>query len=251
MRTHRLAVIAAMAVVLGASSALAGERRIRLKVPAFSVPAHSDREVCTFVRLPMNVPYDASGQLIVNLGGRRHFATHHFLMYAYTGTEMDQFDGFEGKIVDSKACLDFGPTDRNTRILLGGAQRPRLSQRLPLGLAQRITPNQDSKGKAVGFILNSHWINSDDKPHLAAVRIKFCPARKHTVKRYLQPIFEVVANAFLKAPPKSISEKAGWSWAPGGSDLGAGNGGVPVPRGAACVVMVTAHMHKRGKLFNV
>jgi hypothetical protein len=251
MRTHRRALIAAVAVALSASPTLAGERKIRLKFPTFSVPAHSDREVCTFVRLPMNAPYDAAGQLIVNLGGRRHFATHHFLMYAYTGTEMDAFDGFEGKVVDSKACLDFGPTDRNTRVLVGGAQSPRLSTRLSLGLAQQIAPNTDSKGKAIGFILNSHWINGDDKPHHAAVRVKFFPARKHTVKRYLQPIFEVVANGFIKVPPGTTSDKAAFAWYPGTAAIGGPVGGVPNPRGAACVVQVTAHMHKRGKDFAV
>ena len=39
--------------------------------------------------------------------------------------------------------------------------------------------------------------------------------------------------------------------APGGVDLGGSTGGVPVPRGAACVTQVTAHMHKRGKKFTV
>jgi hypothetical protein len=253
MRTpcRSLALLAGLAALLALAPGLAHARTIRLKFPKFTVPPHSDREVCTFVRMPTDKTYDASGQLILNLGGSRHFATHHFLMYAYTGKDMDEFDGFEGKIVDSKACLDFGPTDRNTRLLLGGAQQPKLSTRLPLGLAQQITPNTDSKGKAIGFILNSHWINGDDKPHRAAVRVKFFQARKHTVKRYLQPIFEVVANGFIKVPPNSTSNTAAWFWAPGGPDFGAGQGGVPIPKGPACVTSVTAHMHKRGKDFAV
>jgi hypothetical protein len=48
----------------------------------------------------------------------------------------------------------------------------------------------DAQGRAIGFILNSHWINTDTQPHTASVKIKLLPARRHTVKRYLKPIFE-------------------------------------------------------------
>jgi hypothetical protein len=244
-------LVAAALVVAGAlavpSAALAA-RPIRLKFPkTIVVPPNSDLEVCTFVRLPMKQAYDARGQLIVNVGGNgTDFVTHHFLMYAYTGTSMAEFARYEGQLVPSKACLDFGPPDRNQRLLLGGSQSPRVSQRLPRGLAQRIEPNDG----AVGIILNSHWINSSSETKKANVKVKFLPARPGTIRRFAKPIFEVVANGFINVAPGSIAQTS-WGWSPGRQDLAQGQGGVALPDGPACVTMVTAHMHQRGTRFVV
>jgi hypothetical protein len=70
------------------------------------------------------------------------------------------------------------------------------------------------------------------------------------VKRYVQPIFEVVANGFIKTAP-GTTQKSGWFWAPKQLDFGAGLGGGKIPDGPACVVQLTAHMHKRGMLFTI
>jgi len=248
MRSLRLATILAALLTLGAlaaaPAAFAG-RTIRLKFPRFAVPPNSDREVCTFVQVPMRHPYDMQDMLIANIGGNAHFQTHHFLMYEYTGTDPGAFPP-RGQIVDSKGCLDFGPTDRNSRVLIGGSQSPVSHTQLPVGLAQHMEP----KNHEVGIILNSHWINGSDEVQYASVKIRMTAARRHTVKRYLQPIFEVVANSSLYVPPGQ-QKTTGWSWEPGVQDPGAAFGGVSVPKAAACVTSVTAHMHKRGKLFTV
>ena len=258
MRTIRrtLALLAAAGILhcVLAPPALAGRARpIFLKFPRFEVPPNSDREVCTFVKLPRTGAYDARGTLIVNLGGNAHFASHHFLLYAYTGTQLAEFEQLQGKVVTSKACLDFGPTDRNSRHLIGGAQTRRSLQILPPGLAQQIHPAATASGRpALGLILNSHWINGSDRPQHAAVKIKIIPAKPHTVKRYLDLIFEVVANGFIKVPPGEVRDNAYWRWGPGVPDFGARRfGGIQMPDGPACVVSVTSHTHKRGKLFTV
>src|SRR5205814_545882 len=83
-------------------------------------------------------------------------------------------------------------------------------------LATQILPTvAGANKKAFGLILNSHWINGTDETQHASVKIKIMPAKPHTVKRYLTPIFEVVANGFLKVPPHQVSTLANWSWAPG------------------------------------
>src|SRR2546428_13492660 len=87
----------------------------------------------------MSKPFDLGGSVIVNLGADESFATHHFLMWGYQGKDVERFPT-KGKIVDSKACLDFGPADTNQRTLIGGAQQPRLETRLPAGLAQQVKP---------------------------------------------------------------------------------------------------------------
>lgn len=224
-------------------------RSIKLKFPRFEVPARSDREVCTFVRLPMRKPFDAAGSVIVNLGGDAEFVSHHFLLYAYTGTDMAAF-GPAGQISDSKACLDFGPVDRNQRVLIGGSQTPRSRQILPDGLAQRIMPNTAGGTSELGLILNTHWINGSNRPHRASVKMKLMPAKPGTIKRFMQPIFEPVASGLINVPPGQV-ETVEWGWRPGGVDYSAGLGGVVLPKGPACVASVTAHMHKRGKLFSV
>jgi len=220
---------------------------IKLKVPKFVVQPHTDREVCTFVPVPMSEPFDLGGSLIVNIGGRGTFTTHHFLMWVYEGTNLGAFPA-PGTLVDSKACLDFGPGDTNQRTLIAGSQLPRLKTRLPLGLAQQIKPNVSGAKPVVGIILNSHWINGDDKPRKASVRVTLTAAPKHTVRQLLSPLFDVVANAFIRVAP--MQEKTASSeWSPGGFNFGGGLGGGVFPTTDACVSSLTSHMHKRGVHF--
>jgi hypothetical protein len=244
-RFRRLFALIALAALTTASAASA--RTMVLKVPRFTVPPHSDREICTFFPVKSKKAFDSSGIEIINKGGRRDFLTHHFLMYFYTGTDMADFPP-KGQVVDSPGCLDFGPADRNQRVLVGGSQVPRSLQRLPDGLAQQIEP---ADGKVIGFILNSHWINDSDKVRTASVRIRIFPAKKRKVKRLMKTIFEVVANGFIKVPPGE-EKTAGFYWQPGtGAGFGGAFGGAVAPDGPACVAMLTAHMHKRGKHFRV
>jgi len=239
---------AAAAALVIAPPAAAG-RTVRLKVPRFVVPPHTDREVCTFVRVPMKKALDLGGSVIVNVGGHGSFTTHHFLLWVYEGTDIDHFPP-KGQLVDSKACLDFGPTDTNRRTLIGGAQQPRLKTRLPAGLAQQIKPTVSGGQSVAGIILNSHWINGEDTPQKAAVNIKLMAAPKHSVRQFLLPLFDVVANGFLKVPPME-SKSVGFVWQPGGRDFGGSLGGGAYPTGPACVVALTSHMHKRGALFTI
>ena len=233
-----------LAVLVLPVTALA--KPITLKFPRFQVPPHSDREVCSFIKVPLREPFDASATLIVNVGGDKQFVSHHFLLYAYTGSDIAAFPA-KGVIADSKACLDFGPSDRSARALLANSQVERKLDALPRGVAQQIVPTGDS----VGIIMNTHWINSSDKPKNALVKIKIKPAKRGSVRRYLKPIFEVVANGFIDVAPGEV-ETVNWSWGPGQLNLG-GNilGGGTVPAGPACVYSITSHTHKRGLSFNI
>jgi hypothetical protein len=240
-------VAASLATLVPAPRASA----LTLKIPRFEVPPRSDREVCTFVRLPRKKAMDFGGSIVTNVGGNLTFTSHHFLMWAYTGSDLDGF-GERGTLVDSKACIDFGPADSNQRILIAGSQTRKQLQRLPRHVVQRINPVKGRGGQpeAIGIILNTHWINGSDKPQSGSVKIKLLP-RRGKVKRELQPIFEVVANGFIRVPPGQ-TKSVEWAWRPGGSAFNVGGlGGGAVPNGPACVTMVTAHMHKRGQRFTV
>src|SRR5712692_8931431 len=107
-----VAVVMSLGVLVAPPVASARHAKpINLKFPRFTVPPRSDREVCTFVKLRRSDAFDAAGTLIVNHGNKKDFTSHHFLLYAYSGTQLDAFAQFQGKIVDSKACLDIGPLD--------------------------------------------------------------------------------------------------------------------------------------------
>jgi hypothetical protein len=262
MPTTRCTIaLAACLALLGFAPSGEAARRHRpivLKTPPMVVPPGSDREVCSFVRLSKKKAMQLGGELVVNIGNRPGFTSHHFLIWAYTGTHVDEFPA-QGQIQDGEACLEFGPSDREQRVLIAGSQSPRLLQKLPRGVAQEMPLVQDGSGKEiVGLILNTHWINSTDKPQRSRVKVKLLPARG-TVTRLMKPIFEVTANAFIKVPPdgeRAISDnqvaRSLSAWRPGfpGFSDGALAGG-SVPEGGACVVMLTAHMHKRGKRFTI
>lgn len=247
-RTLVLLATGVLALLAGAAPAAAG-RAIALKMPRIEVPPRSDREVCTFVRLPRREVLETGGSLIVNVGGSSSFTSHHFLMWAYQGASVDAFPP-KGVVQNGEACLDFGPIDRNQRMLIGGSQSPRSLVKLPRGLAQQLPLVTDGRGKKViGLILNTHWINGSDETQHATVKVKLLPPRGR-VKRFVQPIFEVTANGFINVLPGQ-ARTTSWAWRPGAPSLGGPIGGGSVPEGPACVVQVSAHMHRRGKLFTV
>jgi hypothetical protein len=255
MRTDlaaRVLLLAAVLVTFTTAVPASAARPLRLKVPRFEVPPRSDREICAFVRLPTKKPFDAAGTLVVNVGGAESFTSHHFLAYAYTGSDLAGFPP-DGTVVDSKACLDFGPADRNSRVLIALSQTPKKLDRLPLGLAQRILPAvSGGRAQGIGVILNSHWINGSDKTHHASVKMKLLPAKPGTVRRYLKPIFETLANGFLDVAPGTEAPSQ-WFWQPGQPDFASIilGGSAPIPTGPACVESLTSHTHKRGKSFTI
>jgi hypothetical protein len=245
------AVALVFAATLMPSAALAAPT-IHLRVPAFTVPPHSDKEVCTFVPVPMDTKFNFQKSVVANFGTGKTFVSHHFLAWVYNGTSIDGFPA-KGQLVESKACLDFGPTDTNTRTLIAGAQTRRLVTSFDDGLAQALQPTTSSAGKKeLGIILNSHWINSGDKPKRASVKLKLVAAKPHTIRRFVNPIFAVLANGFIDVPPNGEAMETD-RWGAGGFDIGGGLGGGSIPpKGAtACLVGVTSHMHKRGKLFTI
>ncbi|MCI4351758.1 MAG: hypothetical protein L3K15_09650, partial [Thermoplasmata archaeon] len=97
--TQTLALLAAASVLAFAPPANA-RRTITLKVPKFVVPPRSDREVCTFVSIPLKEKeFDIAASDIVNLGVRKDFVTHHFLIWSYAGNDVSAFPP-QGAVVD-------------------------------------------------------------------------------------------------------------------------------------------------------
>ena len=238
--------------LLAAAAPVQARRSITIRVPSFVVQPRSDREICTFVELPGGQSLDVTGIDVTNLGTGGDVSSHHFIVYAYTGKDMAAYEALKGQTIDSNACINYGPGDPTDLQFIGGVQTVRARQHYPTGLALQLQANSRGVGtsKAVGLILNSHWINGSDKPHKARVRLKLTLTNPKKVKQYLKPIFEVVANGFLLVPPHQTAS-TGWSWGPGLPNLGRFLGGTEFPTGPACVTTVTGHMHRRGTLFTV
>ena len=252
-------VLASVISALTAASPAFAARAIRVRIPPFVVPPHSDREVCSFVPVPADAPFNFQRSVVVNVGGNRHLTTHHFLAWFYRGQDVDAFPP-RGQIADNTGCIEFGPTDTNERTVITLAQAPKVRTSLGDGLAQRLEPAVTRSGsKVLGIILNSHWINSGDRPRRASARLTMVAAKRHTVRRFVQPIFDITANGRLFVKPFDANDPTAGAasvhayWGPGAVHLSTGlsGGSVPPATTTACVVSVTSHMHKRGVLFAI
>jgi hypothetical protein len=227
-------------------AALARHRPMSARTPTFEVSARRNREVCTFVPLPAGHAMDVGEVVIANHGANEHFTSHHVILYGYTG-RLETLSRYRGQVVDDTACLNLGTGDPALLHLIATSQSLTSKQRMPHGTALRLEPGVLDGRHVIGLVINSHWINSSDETQRARVKVKLIPARGRTVKP-LQPIFEVVANAFLDVPPGEVRQ-VGWNWGPGLPSFGANLGGSANPTGPACVTMLIGHMHRRGTLF--
>lgn len=247
---RRWALAILLATVAFLPPAPADARRMTMRVPAFEVPPRSNREVCVFVPLPANRDLEVAEIIMSNRGGNAQFATHHLIVYAWTG-DLGPLAGVKNAIVDDTACLNFGNGDPTNLRIVATAQGVNSREKMPSGTALRLrtAPLGTGRKRAVGFVLNSHWINGSDTTQKARVKVRLVPARKAKVKRELQPIFDVVANATLRVSPGEVRETGRFGWGPGQPDLGSILGGASNPTGPACVTMIIGHMHRRGTLF--
>ena len=260
-----LIVVAALG--LGTTRAGAREvRTLRLQFPRFTVPAGGNVEVCTFVRVPAQQPFDLGSFTIRHVGVKADVSPRHFLVYVYTGARLAEFAAAEKHVVPSRACLDLGPEDRDQRQLIASGPGKKTAGGLPPGLALPLTPVPASPGGSpdgIGILLDAEWVNGSTKARTVSTHVVLKRARG-TIQRRLAPILERTAELGLSVPPFSatvVSTETTTAalnaarpgepalldaWGPGIPTLGE-----PGPTGDACVVFVTAHMHKRTRFFGV
>jgi len=180
-----------------------GERPVTIRIPSFTVPPQSDREVKTAFRIPRRAALDIAGMVIRNRGASGEFSSHHFLAYVYRGAFGAPLEAGRRRAWD---LAKFPRVSDTEELLIGGAQTIRKRQIAPAGLALRLDPIPRDAGSSrsdVWVILNSHWVNGSDRTRRASVVVKLVPARP-PIKRYLKPIFEVSANAALAVAPHAV-----------------------------------------------
>lgn len=244
--------------VVKAPAGKAHSHVIKLSVGPFGVGATQDREVCEYVELPFlkgltsclrEKPGDPEtcGLPIVGYDIRMKGSgtSHHFILWAYEGSA-EGAAAFPAGIHDSKACLDFGPADSINTRQIGGSQTRRLRALLPSGLGQQVKAltGPDGTPTGIGLILNSHFIGSGE-PAKGAVKIQLYVARPGSIRAYGKLIFDVLASAFIEVPPGTVRTTSG-SWEVGGAVIPIVGG---PPANDACVLFLTAHMHRRGVKF--
>src|SRR5262249_30191674 len=133
------------------------------------------------------------------------------------------------------------------------------------GVALRLAPVPATPGgppDGLGILLDGEWTNSTTRARRASAVVVLRRARPSAVGRIAQPIFERSAELGLEVPPGAVRSTEDSTAAlnaahPGSPPVrdawGAGIttlGGSP-PSGAACVVLITGHMHKHGRFLGV
>jgi hypothetical protein len=247
MRPTLLVVLALLVLPAAASG-----RTLTVASKKIPVPPKTNREVCIFVPLPAKTDLDVSEIIMLHQGGKGAFASHHLILYAYTG-DLGALQDIKGEPIDDTACLNFGDRDPANLKIVATAQGPNSRQKMPAGTALRLRtlPGAGKVKNAVGLVLNSHWINGDTRVRKGRAKIKLVLAKPAKVKKPLHPIFEVVANGPIKVPPGKTQE-VGFRWEPGKPLIGniaSFLGGTAPPDGPACVTWLIGHMHERGTLF--
>ena len=238
---------------------------LKLRFPRFTVRPGGSPEVCFFVRVPTQVPFDLASFEITNRGAGGSFGVRHFLVYLYAGEHLDEFSRDAGRIVASRACLDLGPADRDRRQLIASGAAARSRGALPPGLVLRLAPVPAVPGgtpDGIGLLFDANWVNGTSGTRRGSTRVVLHRARPEDVRRVALPIFETTAELGLRVPPglvvSSETSTAALNAArPGEAPLrdawepGITAEGAPPPSGDACVLVVTGHMHKRGRFLGV
>lgn len=256
----------AVAVIVAAESAGARvPRTMKLRFPRVTVPAGGDTELCTLIRLPLDVPFDLASVRVRQRGVGRNFFPRHFLVYLYTGDRLGEFAAAAGQVVASRACLDLGPADRDRRQLIATGVGAGSRRTLPSGLVLPLNPVPAVPGgppDGIGIVLDVEWVNDSPRARTASTRVVLGRAPTRSVRRPLLPILERSAELGLQVPPGSFLSTEATTAAfnaarpsepPVLDAWGAGivTTGEPAPSGDACVLTLSGHMHKRTRFLGI
>jgi hypothetical protein len=235
---RRPAWILIVAGVLGVAAPAGGRepRSLRLRFPTFEVPARRSVEACLFVRLPGDAPVDLEEWRISHRGAGGVVGVRHFLVYAYVGERLAEFE--PGRMVLSWGCLDLGPVDRDRRVLFASGASVRNRRRLAPGVALRLpsvplAPGESPAG--VGLVLDANWLNGSARARRVSTRVVLRRARAGTVRRLARPLLERGAEPGLFVAPGALATTPPASVSPGD----------------VCLLAVSSHMHKRGRFLGV
>jgi len=243
---HRLLTLTALflaSLAFVAPAAAKTPRPLKLRFPRTVVEARRNVEACFFVRLPATEPFDLSSWQITQQGfSGTGVAITHFLVYLYTGERAGEFPQRQKQAIESRACLDLGPPDRDARQLIASANTASTRGAVTPGLSLPLTPTPSAPGGApdgIGILIDANWTNGAPVPRAVSARLVLTAATPGTVHRRLTPILARDAEAGIDVPPFGIGATdslvdARWR-----------------PPGDVCLYDITGKTHVRGRFFAV
>jgi hypothetical protein len=241
---HRLWTLAALLLAVLAFALPAdarAPRTLKLRFPRTVVEPGRKLETCFFARLPVAEPFDLASYEITQQGFQgTGVAITHFLVYLYTGERAGEFP--QKQAIESRACLDLGPADRDSRQLIAFANTSNTRGAVPTGLSLPLTPTPSAPGGApdgIGILIDANWVSGATAPRTVSARMVLTAAKPGTVHRRLTPILARDAEAGIDVPPFSLGSTdatvdARWR-----------------PPGDVCLYDITGKTHRRGRFFAV
>ena len=234
-------VLALVLVFATAGGALAREKRtLTVKMPRVSLPAGSNVETCYFLRIPTTTSFMLGSWQIVHAGAKGGTQPQHGLVYLYTGERLAEFPS--GQVVQSRACLDFGPEDRDRRVLIASGSAPKTVRALPGGVALELAPVPDAPGGApagIGILVDDNWSNGETKAKRVATKVVLRRVKNGKANRTAHVTTDQSANAGILVPPftrHSTDELVDARW---------------TAPGDVCVLGLSTQMHRRGRCAGV
>jgi len=243
---HRLWILAVLVLAVLASPLPAdakSPRTLKLRFPRTVIEPGRKAETCFYVRLPAGEPFDLASWQITQQGFQgTGVAITHFLVYVYTGERAGEFPQGQKQAIESRACLDLGPSDRDSRQLIASANTSNKRDALPAGLSLPLPPTPSAPGgtpDGIGILIDANWVSGATKPRPVSARIVLTAAQPGTVRRRLQPILARDAEAGIDVAPFGVGSTdanvdARWR-----------------PPGDACLFDITGKTHRRGRFFAV
>jgi Copper type II ascorbate-dependent monooxygenase, C-terminal domain len=227
----RIALVVLALAALASPAAAVGERfKVKLKKPArgfqmraspYVVPGGQDLEWCEYRRLP-----NKREMLAQSFELRMSYGSHHFVVWAYNGTESDD-SKFPSKPVLSAGCGGLGPGDFFMPVNLFGMQTPNGRVKFPTGIAVRLKARQQ-------VWINPHIKNFGTDDVVPEAVFNLSPARKGSVKH--------VAESF------AIGNVAGVDLPAGGKVTLTSEWAAPQ---ALNIIQVSTHQHALGTYASV
>lgn len=242
----RLLLVASLAAALlvgpTPSGAARAPRKLKVALPAVRVPASSNVEQCWFVRFPTADTFDVGEWSIRVKGSGGTGYVQHFLVYQYQGQHLAEFATQQKQLIESRACLDLGPADRDVRQLIAAGSAPNVRGAYPPGVALALTPTPATPGggpDGIGILLDANLVNEGTRPRKMSAKVILKRAKPGTVRARLKSILDRGAEAGLLVPPvaqAATEDLVDARWRPAAD---------------ACVFDLTGHFHRRGLFMGV
>lgn len=184
-------------------------------MPAFEIPAGSEREVSIYQNSPVT-----GTQWVKGVQFRMREGSHHFILYTLDGEAENIAQG------SIRSDVEF-EMKRSTRTFVFGVQTPEATYNFPPGVAVRVEPGE-------GIDMNAHYVNNSTGLYKGEAYVNLYTTPESEVTHEAIPMLE--ADISFTIPPNTTYTRKK-NWGPFGK--------------RTHLVIFTTHAHKRMKSFRV